>query len=66
MENVFVERLRSGVKYNDIYIQGYQAAPEPRRGPGRRFAFSNDERPHRSPGYRTPAAVHREAKATGG
>ena len=64
LDNVFVERLWRSVKYEDIYIRGYEAVPERHRGLGRYFAFYNDERLHQSLGYRTPAVVYREAKAT--
>lgn len=64
LDNVFVERLWRSLKYEDIYIQGYEAVPELRRGLGRYFAFYNDERLHQSLGYRTPTAVYREARAT--
>ena len=63
-DNVFVERLWRSVKYEDIYIRGYEAVPELDRGLGRYFAFYNDERPHQSLGYRTPAAVYREVRST--
>ena len=62
--NVFVERLWGSVKYEGIDIRGYEAVPDLLQGLGRYFAFDNDERLHRSLGYRTPAAVYREAKAT--
>ncbi len=64
LDNVFVERLWRSVKYEDIYIWRYETVPELRRGLGRYFVFYNDERPHQSLGYRTPAAVYREVKAT--
>jgi putative transposase len=64
LDNVFVERLWRSVKYEDIYIRGYEAVPELHRGLGRYFAFYNDERPHQSLGYRTPAAVYREVRGT--
>jgi putative transposase len=64
LDNVFVERLWRSVKYEDIYIRGYEAVPELRRGLGRYFGFYNDERLHQSLGYRTPATVYREANAT--
>jgi putative transposase len=64
LDNVFVERLWRSVKYEDIYIQNYEAVPELHRGLGRYFGFYNDERPHQSLEYRTPAEVYREAKAT--
>ncbi len=59
LDNVFVERLWRSVKYEDIYIQGYDTVPGLHRGLARYFAFYNDERPHQSLGYRTPAAVYR-------
>jgi putative transposase len=63
LDNVFVERLWRTVKYEDIYIRGYEAVPELHRGLGRYFAFYNDERPHQSLDYRTPAAVYRATTA---
>jgi putative transposase len=59
LDNVFVERLWRTVKYEDIYLRGYEAVPELHRGLARYFAFYNDERLHQSLGYRTPAAVYR-------
>ncbi len=63
LDNVFVERLWRSVKYEDIYIRGYEAVPELHRGLGRYFAFYNNERLHQSLEYRAPAAVYREARA---
>lgn len=63
LDNVFVERLWRRVKYEDIYIRCYEAVPELDRGLGRYFGFYNNERLHQSLGYRTPAAVYREARA---
>ena len=64
LDNVFVERLWRSVKYEDIYIRGYEAVPELHHGLGRYFAFYNDERPHQSLNYRTPTAVYRGIGAT--
>jgi putative transposase len=64
LDNVFVERLWRSVKYEDIYLRGYEAVPELHRGLGRYFAFYNDERLHQSLDYRTPAAVYRGVGAT--
>jgi putative transposase len=66
LDNVFVERLWRSVKYEDIYIQGYDTVPGLHLGLARYFAFYNDERPHQSLGYRTPAAVYRGAKVEKG
>jgi putative transposase len=64
LDNVFVERLWRTVKYEDIYIRGYEAVPELDQGLGRYFGFYNNERLHQSLGYRTPAAVYGKAGAT--
>jgi putative transposase len=55
LDNVSVERLWRSVKYEDIYIQGYEEVQELRRGLTRYFAFDNHPRLHQSLGYRTPA-----------
>lgn len=64
LDNVFVERLWKSVKYEDIYIRGYEAVPELHQGLGRYFTFYNHERLHQSLGYQTPAAVYRGISAT--
>jgi putative transposase len=58
LDNVFVERLWRSVKYEDIYVRGYEGAPALEEGLGRYFPFYNEERPHQSLGYRTPAEVY--------
>ncbi len=66
LDNVFVERLWRSVKYEDIYIRGYDTVPALHRGLATYFAFYNEERLHQSLGYRTPAAVYRGTKAETG
>src|SRR3954469_10693863 len=63
LDDVFVERLWRTVKYEDIYIRGYEAVAELQRGLARYFAFYNQERLHQSLGYETPAVVYRGAGA---
>jgi putative transposase len=58
LDNVFVERLWRSVKYEDLYIRGYEDLPALRLDLGRYFAFYNHEQLHQSLGYRTPAAVY--------
>jgi putative transposase len=65
LDNVFVERLWRSVKYDDIYIRGYETVPELHRGMGRYFGFYNEERLHQSLDDRTPAAVYRGSGITG-
>jgi putative transposase len=57
-DNIFVERLWRAVKYEDIYLRDYDSVAELDAGLVRYFCFYNEERPHQSLGYRTPAAVH--------
>jgi putative transposase len=64
LDNVFVERLWRTVKYEDIYLRGYEAVAELLQGLIRYFAFYNQERLHQSLGYETPAEVYRGSKAT--
>jgi putative transposase len=59
LDNVFVERLWRTVKYEDVYLRGYEGVPELEQGLGRYFGFYNEERLHQALAYRTPAAVYR-------
>lgn len=62
LDNVFVERLWRSVRYEDVYLRGYESVPEVERGLRAYFRFYNDERLHQSLGYRTPAQVYREGR----
>ncbi|MBF0253319.1 MAG: IS3 family transposase [Candidatus Omnitrophica bacterium] len=53
-DNIFVERLWRTVKYEDIYIRGYETIPESRKGLKKYFEFYNNERYHQSLNYKTP------------
>jgi putative transposase len=64
LDNVFVERLWRTVKYENIYIQGYESVPELQRGLRDYFGFYNEERLHASLGYQTPGAVYRGISVT--
>jgi putative transposase len=58
LDNVFVERLWRSVKYEDVYLRGYETVPQLRSGLVRYFGFYNHQRRHQSLGYRTPAEVY--------
>ena len=58
LDNIFVERLWRSVKYEDIYLKGYQTVEETHEGLTRYFEFYNGERYHQSLGYRRPREVH--------
>jgi putative transposase len=62
LDNVFVERLWRSVKQEDIYLHGYETVPALQGGLGRYFPFYNEERPHQSLDYRTPAEVYWEER----
>ena len=47
------------IKYEDIYIKDYETVPELESGLAAYFRFYDEERPHQSLGYRTPAEVYR-------
>ncbi len=58
LDNVFVERLWRSVKYEDVYLKGYETVPDLERGLGQYFPFYNEERPHQALDYRTPRQVY--------
>jgi putative transposase len=53
-DNMFVERLWSSVKYDEVYLNAYASVPEARAGIGRYIGFYNAVRPHSALGGRTP------------
>lgn len=57
MDNIFVERLWRSVKYEEVYLKGYEDGRAARVGIGAYIRFYNNERPHQALGYRTPAEV---------
>jgi putative transposase len=66
MDNIFTERLWRSLKYEEIYIRDYQSVSEGRRGIDYYFNFYNNERPHQSLNYLTPAEVYFQRSVEGG
>jgi len=58
LDNIFVERLWRSVKYEDVYIRHYELVRDAYQGLARYFKFYNEERPHQSLDYLTPAEVY--------
>ena len=58
LDNIFNERLWRSVKYEEVYLHDYQSPREARRGIDRYLNFYNQERPHQSLAYLTPAQVY--------
>jgi len=62
LDNVFVERLWRSVKYENIYLHGYESVPELEHGLASYWPFYNHERPHQALDYRTPAEVYESGR----
>jgi putative transposase len=60
VDNIFVERLWRSVKYEKVYLNSYQTVAEAIEDIGSYFMFYNNERPHQTFQYRTPAEVYFE------
>lgn len=58
LDNIFVERLWRSVKYEEVYIKGYQTGLDAKEGLISYFLFYNNERYHQSLGYKIPQQVH--------
>ena len=58
LDNIFIERFWRSIKYEDIYLKEYSTVPALMSGLGEYFTFYNQERPHQSLGYQTPAEVY--------
>jgi putative transposase len=58
MDNVFIERLWRSVKYEEVYLKGYENIPEARRELTAYFDFYNHRRRHQGLADRTPDGVY--------
>ena len=57
-DNVLVERLWKTIKYEEVYLHGYDSASDAKAGLARYIAFYNGRRPHRALDGRTPDHVY--------
>ncbi len=63
VDNIFTEMERSAVlwrtiKYEEVYLHEYSTPKEARQGLSEYIEFYNNERPHQSLDYQTPAAIY--------
>ena len=69
LDNVFVERLWRTLKYEDIYLRGYDSPAALERGLIRYIDFYSEERPHNAldqhPRLRSPGPICRKHNADG-
>lgn len=56
-DNIFVERLWRSLKYEEVYLHGYDSASAATAGIGSYFTLYNGRRPHSSLTDRTPDDV---------
>ena len=57
LDNIFIERLWRTVKYEDVYLKGYQNIPAAQEGLEEYFNYYNRERRHSSLEHKTPWMV---------
>ena len=57
-DNIFIERFWRTIKYEDIYLNEYNAPLDARIGIARYIHFYNTERPHSCLRYHTPESVY--------
>lgn len=62
LDNIFIERLWRSLKWEDIYLKDYATPREVRIGVANWLEFYNNERPHQSLNYQTPAQIYFENK----
>ena len=58
IDNIFVERLWRSVKYENVYLKGYETIPDAEAGLKEYFDFYNTKRHNQSLGYKTPWTVY--------
>jgi putative transposase len=58
LDNIFVERLWRSVKYEEVYLKDYADVWEAERELACYFRYYNEQRPHQSLDYATPAQVY--------
>jgi transposase InsO family protein len=57
-ETIVVDTFAIISKYEDVYLKEYATVPELATSLTDYFSFYNEQRPHQSLDYRTPAEVH--------
>jgi putative transposase len=55
IDNVFIERFWRSLKYENVYLKGYETPREARFGIAQYVQYYNNERPHQSLDYRIPS-----------
>ncbi len=61
-DNIFTERLWRSLKYEEVYLYDYQSPRQARQGIEGYLHFYNNDRPHQSLKYRTPAELYHQQR----
>jgi putative transposase len=57
-DNIFIERLWRTVKYQNVYIKGYETMMEANVGLAEYFEYYNNDRLHQALNYQRPMFVY--------
>ena len=64
MDNIFVERLWRSVKYQNVYLKGYETMQDAQEGLAEYFHYYNHKRRHQALKYRRPWDLYCETVKT--
>lgn len=65
MDNVFIERLWRSLKYECVYLQGFESGSHAKRKIGKWMEYNNTKRPHSTFGEKTPFEVYYDLPING-
>ena len=58
LDNIFVERFWRTIKQEEVYIKAYDSVQDAYHNIKEYILFYNNDRPHQSLGYKTPAEIY--------
>ena len=61
-DNMFVERPRKSVKYEEVYLHAFDSVAGAKPGIGKNFDFYNRRRPHTALDRPTPDTVYLDSQ----
>lgn len=64
LDNIYIERFWRSLKYEDIYLNDYTTVAELETAITNYIEFYNNERPHQSLDYKTPAEIYLKEENT--
>lgn len=64
LDNIYIERFWLNLKHEDIYLNDYTTVIELEAALTNYIKFDNNERPHQSLDYKTPAEIYLKKEET--